>query len=69
MQFEMPHSKLKIDDMHDIHGRILYGNRIGELPAGIFQGLSSLQLLLLNANRISCVRRDTFRDLTNLNLL
>ena len=49
--------------------RILYGNRIGELPAGIFQGLSSLQLLLLNANRISCVRRDTFRDLTNLNLL
>lgn len=49
--------------------RILYGNRITELPAGMFHGLTSLQLLLLNANRISCVRRDSFKDLHNLNLL
>nr|CAD7195455.1 unnamed protein product [Timema douglasi] len=48
---------------------VLYGNKIKDLPAGIFHGLSSLQLLLLNANEISCIRKDSFRDLHSLNLL
>ncbi|CAL4126380.1 unnamed protein product, partial [Meganyctiphanes norvegica] len=34
-----------------------------------FNGLTSLQLLLLNANKISCLRRDVFTDLRSLNLL
>lgn len=48
---------------------VLYGNKIKDLPAGVFKGLASLQLLLLNANEISCIRKDTFKDLHNLSLL
>uniref|UniRef100_A0A1B0GPI8 Uncharacterized protein n=1 Tax=Phlebotomus papatasi TaxID=29031 RepID=A0A1B0GPI8_PHLPP len=50
-------------------GRILYGNKIKDLPSGVFKGLTSLQLLLLNANEINCIRKDTFRDLHSLSLL
>ncbi|CAH2208741.1 jg602, partial [Pararge aegeria aegeria] len=49
--------------------RVLYGNKIKDLPSGIFHGLTSLQLLLLNSNEITCVRKDTFRDLQSLKLL
>uniref|UniRef100_A0A4W3H2K8 LRRCT domain-containing protein n=1 Tax=Callorhinchus milii TaxID=7868 RepID=A0A4W3H2K8_CALMI len=49
--------------------RVLYGNKISELPKGVFDGLYALQLLLLNANTITCVRADTFQDLQNLSLL
>ena len=31
--------------------------------------MTSLQLLLLNANEIECIRRDAFRDLHSLSLL
>lgn len=48
---------------------VLYGNKIKDLPSGVFKGLSSLQLLLLNANEISCIRKDAFRDLHSLSLL
>ncbi|XP_022165638.1 protein slit-like [Myzus persicae] len=48
---------------------MLYGNKIKDLPGGVFHGLTSLQLLLLNANEISCIRRDAFRDLHSVNLL
>jgi len=33
--------------------RVLYGNKITELPAGLFQGLTNLQLLWVNKNRKS----------------
>uniref|UniRef100_A0A672MYR9 Slit homolog 3 protein-like n=1 Tax=Sinocyclocheilus grahami TaxID=75366 RepID=A0A672MYR9_SINGR len=49
--------------------RVLYGNKIAEIPKGLFDGLVSLQLLLLNANKINCLRVNTFKDLQNLNLL
>ena len=49
--------------------RVLYGNQIKDLPSGVFKGLTSLQLLLLNANEIECIRRDAFRDLHSLSLL
>uniref|UniRef100_A0A670ZEN6 Slit guidance ligand 2 n=1 Tax=Pseudonaja textilis TaxID=8673 RepID=A0A670ZEN6_PSETE len=49
--------------------RVLYGNKITELPKGLFEGLFALQLLLLNANKINCLRVDAFQDLHNLNLL
>uniref|UniRef100_A0A8C0GUV2 Slit guidance ligand 3 n=1 Tax=Chelonoidis abingdonii TaxID=106734 RepID=A0A8C0GUV2_CHEAB len=49
--------------------RVLYGNKITEIPKGLFDGLVSLQLLLLNANKINCLRVNTFQDLHNLNLL
>jgi hypothetical protein len=49
--------------------RVLYGNRIASLPTQVFHGLSSLQLLLINSNKIRCIRRDTFRDLRAVNLL
>lgn len=49
--------------------RVLYGNKIKDLPSGVFKGLNSLQLLLLNANEIECIRRDAFRDLHSLSLL
>uniref|UniRef100_A0A8C3I7I1 Slit guidance ligand 3 n=1 Tax=Chrysemys picta bellii TaxID=8478 RepID=A0A8C3I7I1_CHRPI len=49
--------------------RVLYGNKITEIPKGLFDGLVSLQLLLLNANKINCLRVNTFQDLQNLNLL
>uniref|UniRef100_A0A8D0L6P3 Slit guidance ligand 3 n=1 Tax=Sphenodon punctatus TaxID=8508 RepID=A0A8D0L6P3_SPHPU len=48
---------------------VLYGNKITEIPKGLFDGLVSLQLLLLNANKINCLRVNTFQDLHNLNLL
>uniref|UniRef100_A0A8C1M0N7 Slit homolog 3 (Drosophila) n=1 Tax=Cyprinus carpio TaxID=7962 RepID=A0A8C1M0N7_CYPCA len=48
---------------------VLYGNKIAEIPKGLFDGLVSLQLLLLNANKINCLRVNTFKDLQNLNLL
>lgn len=48
---------------------MLYGNKITEIPKGLFDGLVSLQLLLLNANKINCLRVNTFQDLQNLNLL
>lgn len=48
---------------------VLYGNKIKDLPSGVFKGLTSLQLLLLNANEIECIRRDAFRDLHSLSLL
>jgi len=48
---------------------VLYGNKIKDLPSGVFKGLGSLQLLLLNANEISCIRKDAFRDLHSLSLL
>lgn len=35
----------------------------------MFEGLHTLQLLLLNANRIECIRTDAFRALGQLNLL
>lgn len=49
--------------------RVMYGNKIKDLPSGVFKGLNALQLLLLNANEIECIRRDAFRDLPSLNLL
>lgn len=49
--------------------RVLYGNNLTELPAEAFDGLGSLQLLLLNANQLHCIRRGTFDPLTDLNLL
>uniref|UniRef100_A0A6Q2Z490 Slit homolog 3 (Drosophila) n=1 Tax=Esox lucius TaxID=8010 RepID=A0A6Q2Z490_ESOLU len=49
--------------------RVLYGNKIAEIPKGLFDGLVSLQLLLLNANKINCLRVNTFQDLQSLNLL
>uniref|UniRef100_A0AAR2J0E5 Slit homolog 1 protein n=1 Tax=Pygocentrus nattereri TaxID=42514 RepID=A0AAR2J0E5_PYGNA len=49
--------------------RVLYGNKITELPKGVFDGLYALQLLLLNANKIHCVRANAFQDLQNLSLL
>ncbi|KAJ8399316.1 hypothetical protein AAFF_G00413540 [Aldrovandia affinis] len=49
--------------------RVLYGNKITELSKGLFEGLFALQLLLLNANKINCLRVDAFQDLHNLNLL
>uniref|UniRef100_A0A3Q3IRI7 Slit homolog 2 (Drosophila) n=1 Tax=Monopterus albus TaxID=43700 RepID=A0A3Q3IRI7_MONAL len=49
--------------------RVLYGNKITEISKGLFEGLFSLQLLLLNANKIACLRVDAFQDLHNLNLL
>uniref|UniRef100_A0AAR2IM47 Slit homolog 3 (Drosophila) n=1 Tax=Pygocentrus nattereri TaxID=42514 RepID=A0AAR2IM47_PYGNA len=49
--------------------RVLYGNKIAEIPKGLFDGLVSLQLLLLNANKINCLRVNTFKDLQSLNLL
>ncbi|CAF4626273.1 unnamed protein product [Rotaria sp. Silwood2] len=39
------------------------------LPSGVFNELNSLQLLLLNANKIVCIRADTFRGLEKLSLL
>uniref|UniRef100_W5KTN6 Slit homolog 3 (Drosophila) n=1 Tax=Astyanax mexicanus TaxID=7994 RepID=W5KTN6_ASTMX len=48
---------------------VLYGNKIAEIPKGLFDGLVSLQLLLLNANKINCLRVNTFKDLQSLNLL
>ncbi|KAF2975356.1 hypothetical protein EK904_000213 [Melospiza melodia maxima] len=48
---------------------VLYGNKITDLPKGVFGGLFALQLLLLNANKINCVRADAFQDLQNLSLL
>uniref|UniRef100_A0A452V8G1 Slit homolog 1 protein n=1 Tax=Ursus maritimus TaxID=29073 RepID=A0A452V8G1_URSMA len=48
---------------------VLYGNKITDLPRGVFGGLYTLQLLLLNANKINCVRPDAFQDLQNLSLL
>ena len=47
----------------------MYGNKITYLSASVFQGLSSLQLMLLNSNKIKCVDKDAFRDLSSLNLL
>jgi hypothetical protein len=44
-------------------------NKIGSLPSQVFHGLTSLQLLLMNSNRIKCIRKDTFRDLRAVNLL
>ncbi|KAJ4944479.1 hypothetical protein JOQ06_013022, partial [Pogonophryne albipinna] len=48
---------------------VLYGNKITELPSGVFDGLSSVELLLLNANKIHCIRASVFKDLENLALL
>uniref|UniRef100_A0A8C8VEF8 Slit homolog 1 protein n=1 Tax=Pelusios castaneus TaxID=367368 RepID=A0A8C8VEF8_9SAUR len=48
---------------------VLYGNKITDLPKGVFGGLHALQLLLLNANKINCVRTDAFLDLHGLSLL
>ncbi|KTG31569.1 hypothetical protein cypCar_00015143, partial [Cyprinus carpio] len=48
---------------------VLYGNKITDLPKGVFDGLYALQLLLLNANKIHCLRANTFQDLQNLSLL
>uniref|UniRef100_UPI001EAEF203 slit homolog 1 protein-like n=1 Tax=Oncorhynchus gorbuscha TaxID=8017 RepID=UPI001EAEF203 len=39
------------------------------LPRGLFEGLGSLELLLLNANKIHCIRATAFQDLENLALL
>ncbi|KAF4789872.1 hypothetical protein TURU_146994 [Turdus rufiventris] len=49
--------------------RVLYGNKITEIPQGLFDDLVSLQLLLLNANKINCLRVNTFQGLHNLKLL
>uniref|UniRef100_A0A8K9XKJ6 Slit homolog 1b (Drosophila) n=1 Tax=Oncorhynchus mykiss TaxID=8022 RepID=A0A8K9XKJ6_ONCMY len=49
--------------------RVLYGNKITDLPRGLFEGLGSLELLLLNANKIHCIRATAFQDLENLALL
>ncbi|MED6281939.1 Slit 1 protein [Characodon lateralis] len=49
--------------------KVLYGNKITELPSGVFDGLVSLELLLLNANKIHCIRATAFKDLENLALL
>ncbi|CAG09351.1 unnamed protein product, partial [Tetraodon nigroviridis] len=47
----------------------VYGNKITDLPKGVFDGLYALQLLLLNANKIHCIRANAFQDLQNLSLL
>ena len=47
----------------------LQGNRISSLPAGIFDGLTSLWRLHLEGNRISSLPAGIFDDLTNLGLL
>ncbi|KAL1461410.1 hypothetical protein WDU94_013311 [Cyamophila willieti] len=65
-------SKVAVDafqGLKSLTSLVLYGNKIKDLPGGVFHGLSSLQLLLLNANEISCIRKDTFKDLHSLNLL
>lgn len=48
---------------------MLYANNITELPSNLFKPLNELQLLLLNANELRCLRRDVFEGLENLNLL
>uniref|UniRef100_A0A8C0ICE1 Slit guidance ligand 3 n=1 Tax=Bubo bubo TaxID=30461 RepID=A0A8C0ICE1_BUBBB len=53
----------------DIWEIVLYGNKITEIPQGLFDDLVSLQLLLLNANKINCLRVNTFQGLHNLKLL
>lgn len=62
-------NQLKINFFLFNLNRVLYGNKITDLPPGIFHGLTSLQLLLLNANEISCIRKDSFKDLHSVNLL
>ncbi|RXM27187.1 Slit-like 2 protein, partial [Acipenser ruthenus] len=47
----------------------LSNNQISELAPDAFQGLRSLNSLLLNANKINCLCVDAFQDLHNLNLL
>ena len=49
--------------------RVLYMNKITSLPTQVFHGLTSLQLLLMNSNKIKCIRKDSFRDLRSVNLL
>ena len=49
--------------------RVLYGNKITHLQSRLFEGLTSLQLLLINANKIECIKADTFVSLNSLNLL
>uniref|UniRef100_A0A8C3HC79 Slit homolog 1 protein n=1 Tax=Chrysemys picta bellii TaxID=8478 RepID=A0A8C3HC79_CHRPI len=52
-----------------VFSSVLYGNKITDLPRGVFGGLHALQLLLINANKINCIRADTFGDLQSLSLL
>uniref|UniRef100_A0A8C3QV31 Slit homolog 1 protein n=1 Tax=Cyanoderma ruficeps TaxID=181631 RepID=A0A8C3QV31_9PASS len=55
--------------LRSLNSLVLYGNKITDLPKGVFGGLFALQLLLLNANKINCIRADAFQDLQNLSLL
>uniref|UniRef100_A0A672M1L5 Slit homolog 1 protein n=1 Tax=Sinocyclocheilus grahami TaxID=75366 RepID=A0A672M1L5_SINGR len=48
---------------------VLYGNKISELPKGIFDGLFSLQLLVLYGNKISELPKGIFDGLFSLQLL
>uniref|UniRef100_A0A6I8RF58 Slit homolog 1 protein n=1 Tax=Xenopus tropicalis TaxID=8364 RepID=A0A6I8RF58_XENTR len=69
-----PYKKLRRIDLSN--------NQISEIAPDAFQGLRSLNslegaaqisamygLILLNANKINCIRADTFQDLQNLSLL
>uniref|UniRef100_A0AAQ4RR43 Slit homolog 3 (Drosophila) n=1 Tax=Gasterosteus aculeatus aculeatus TaxID=481459 RepID=A0AAQ4RR43_GASAC len=44
-------------------------NLIKNVPAGAFSAYKKLKRMLLNANKINCLRVNTFQDLQNLNLL
>ena len=48
---------------------MLFANNLTDLPAPIFHGLTSLQVLLLNSNQLQCLRDGIFRDLSQLRLL
>uniref|UniRef100_A0A8C0HK64 Slit guidance ligand 1 n=1 Tax=Chelonoidis abingdonii TaxID=106734 RepID=A0A8C0HK64_CHEAB len=52
-----------------VFSSVLYGNKITDLPRGVFGGLHALQLLLINANKINCIHADAFGDLQSLSLL